>query len=432
MAVRSSGAAVGFTIKSGWAAVVVLSGSSAEPVVASNTRIELSDPDEPDQRQPYHAGFGTARAADAMLARLLKGVKQYGRRSVDDALHIARSVGHEISLRRPRRRQHRRSGDDRERSHPHSRARGQVVSRGGRRSGGRERHRLHHLARTRSLRRCRERSRSIRGRYQKRSRRAEEDDERRLAQRAEGRGDGCLDSARCAAYAVSPPVSAGLGDLRFTSERLSRPPSSRWCAETTLHHFAIVTYLVDPESLRRHLHPRFEPDLLEHGPNAGKAAVSAVTFLDRDFRFSGLPWVRASFGQTNYRAYVRDRDTGEHVVWFFGTCVDSMTVAIPRYAWKLPWHRALFTFDCDYDEQAKCYGRSMCARHRAGRPRPSLSKTPAARRGSSTDSTISNAVSCSSPIRCAAISIGVTGARQLRHLARSVAAHCRSRDERSL
>ena len=150
-------------------------------------------------------------------------------------------------------------------------------------------------------------------------------------------------------------MSARLGELRFTSERLSRPPSNRWCAETTLHHFAIVTYLVDPESLRRHLHQRFEPDLLELGPNAGKAVVSAVTFLDRDFRFAGVPWVRASFGQTNYRAYVTDRDTGEHVVWFFGTCLDSMTVAIPRYAWKLPWHRARFTFDCDYDEQTKCY-----------------------------------------------------------------------------
>ena len=150
-------------------------------------------------------------------------------------------------------------------------------------------------------------------------------------------------------------MSDRLGDLRFTSERLERPPSNRWCAETTLHHFAIVTYLVDPESLRRHLHPRFEPDLLEHGPAAGKAVLSVVTFLDRDFRFAGLPWVRASFGQTNYRAYVTDRDTGEHVVWFFGTCVDSMTVAIPRYGWKLPWHRARFTFDCDYDAQAKCY-----------------------------------------------------------------------------
>lgn len=163
-------------------------------------------------------------------------------------------------------------------------------------------------------------------------------------------------------------MSVPPGDLRFTSERLSRPPSNRWCAETTLLHFAIVTYAVDPESLRRHLHPRFAPDLLEHGPTAGNAVVSAVTFLDRDFRFAGLPWVRASFGQTNYRAYVIDRDTGEHVVWFFGTCVDSLTVAIPRYGWKLPWHHARFTFECDHDAQTNRY-RSFAV-HTASRWAP--------------------------------------------------------------
>src|SRR5262245_9436620 len=92
-----AGAAVGFTIKSGWAAVVVLTGTAAEPSVASNTRIDLSDPDEPDQRQPYHAGFGTARENDATLARLLEGVRQYGRRSVGAALQSARADGHTIA-----------------------------------------------------------------------------------------------------------------------------------------------------------------------------------------------------------------------------------------------------------------------------------------------------------------------------------------------
>jgi uncharacterized protein YqjF (DUF2071 family) len=91
------------------------------------------------------------------------------------------------------------------------------------------------------------------------------------------------------------------------------------------------------------------------------ALISVVTFFDRDFRFAGLPWVRASFGQTNYRAYVTDRETGEHVVWFFGTCVDSLSVAIPRYGWKLPWHRARFLFECDYDEASARY-RSFAVR----------------------------------------------------------------------
>jgi hypothetical protein len=63
----------------------------------------------------------------------------------------------------------------------------------------------------------------------------------------------------------------------------------------------------------------------------------------------------AGFGQTNYRAYATDTETGEHVAWFFGTCLDSMSVTIPRYLWKLPWHRARMAFDCSYDDVAARY-----------------------------------------------------------------------------
>jgi hypothetical protein len=153
---------------------------------------------------------------------------------------------------------------------------------------------------------------------------------------------------------MSTRVSGRLHELRFTPALLTRPAIHRFCAETTLHHFAIVSYLVDPDALRRHLHPRFEPDCIDVAAGR-RAVVSAVTFLDRDFRFSGLPWVRASFGQTNYRAYVVDRHTGEHVVWFFGTCLDSISVMVPRYLWKLPWHRAHFDFDCAFDEGRHAY-----------------------------------------------------------------------------
>ena len=56
----------------------------------------------------------------------------------------------------------------------------------------------------------------------------------------------------------------------------------------------------------------------------------------RDFRLVACPWIRRSFGQTNYRAYVHDTETGEHVAWFFGTCLDSFSVAVPRHLWQLP------------------------------------------------------------------------------------------------
>ena len=86
-----------------------------------------------------------------------------------------------------------------------------------------------------------------------------------------------------------------------------------------------------------------------------RALVSVVTFLDRDFRFIACPWITRSFGQTNYRAYVQDTETGEQAAWFFGTCLDSVSVAVPRHLWKLPWHRARMAFDCRYDAATARY-----------------------------------------------------------------------------
>ena len=144
-------------------------------------------------------------------------------------------------------------------------------------------------------------------------------------------------------------------DLRFTPTLLSKPAPRGLAVETTLSHFALVTYWVDPSRLRTHLHPRFEPVCLTADGESPAALVSVVTFLDRDFRFVACPWLTASFGQTNYRAYVEDTQTGEQVAWFFGTCLDSVSVAVPRHLWKLPWHRARMAFDCRYDEGAGRY-----------------------------------------------------------------------------
>jgi len=144
-------------------------------------------------------------------------------------------------------------------------------------------------------------------------------------------------------------------DLRFTQNLLTKPASRGLAVETTLQHFAIVTYWVDPSNLRMHLHRRFEPVCLAVDGGVRRALVSVVTFLDRDFRFVMCPWFKGSFGQTNYRAYVEDTQTGEQVAWFFGTCLDSISVAVPRHLWKLPWHPARMSFDCRYDQAAERY-----------------------------------------------------------------------------
>jgi hypothetical protein len=80
--VDRSRAAVGFAVKSGWAATVLLIGSPASPRLADSRRIDLSDPAIPESRQPYHAGFGTARSSGADLTRLVSSVRRFGRRSV--------------------------------------------------------------------------------------------------------------------------------------------------------------------------------------------------------------------------------------------------------------------------------------------------------------------------------------------------------------
>lgn len=146
-----------------------------------------------------------------------------------------------------------------------------------------------------------------------------------------------------------------IDDLRFTPQLLSKPDTRGFAVETTLQHLAIVTYWVDPLSLRKHLHPRFEPICLSAENRHRQSFVSVVTFLDRDFRFVMWPSLTWSFGQTNYRAYVQDTETGDQAVWFFGTCLDSLLVVLPRVLWKLPWHRGRMVFHTSYDDTAKRY-----------------------------------------------------------------------------
>lgn len=84
-------AALGFTVKSGWACVVLVRGPLASPRVIDSARVELSDPASPESRQPYHDGFGTARASGATLESLLASVRTFGAHSV--AAVIARHEG---------------------------------------------------------------------------------------------------------------------------------------------------------------------------------------------------------------------------------------------------------------------------------------------------------------------------------------------------
>src|SRR6185436_12824055 len=71
-------------------------GLPASPVVVQSCRIDLSDPAIPESRQPYHAGFATARGSGLALSRLVASVKRFGRQSVTGLIHGYQGAGYTV------------------------------------------------------------------------------------------------------------------------------------------------------------------------------------------------------------------------------------------------------------------------------------------------------------------------------------------------
>lgn len=140
--------------------------------------------------------------------------------------------------------------------------------------------------------------------------------------------------------------------------RLAARRNGRMDVRTRLVHFALITYAVPRERLARHIPAeRFAiPEWTIGGARC--ALLSAVPFYDLDFHFPRLlPFAKFRFGQTNHRAYVIDRATGEHCVWFFGTTLGSPVVRLARALWRIPWHPARYEVACHYDARARRYDR---------------------------------------------------------------------------
>lgn len=124
-----------------------------------------------------------------------------------------------------------------------------------------------------------------------------------------------------------------------------------------LAHFSIVSYAVPVDRLRPLIpESRFEIFNFTRR-NQTYGLVSAVPFLDLDFHFKRMPWAKFRFAQTNHRAYVIDKKTGEPAVWFFGTTLGSSTVHFAQLLWRLPWYRARYVMDCRYDAVNRRYSR---------------------------------------------------------------------------
>jgi hypothetical protein len=89
-------AALGFRVRSGWAAAILLAGSIRSPKLCDSRVIELSDPDDPTTRQPYHAAMGKLETNAAKLKRRTQSVDRMARKAVADLLQRSTGIGYTI------------------------------------------------------------------------------------------------------------------------------------------------------------------------------------------------------------------------------------------------------------------------------------------------------------------------------------------------
>ena len=79
---RPRHAALGFRVKSGWAAAVLLTGPACSPQLCDVRRIELSDPSIPETRQPYHATMGKLETDTTEINRSVRVVRSIVQQSI--------------------------------------------------------------------------------------------------------------------------------------------------------------------------------------------------------------------------------------------------------------------------------------------------------------------------------------------------------------
>jgi hypothetical protein len=89
-------AALGFRVKSGWAAVVLLTDTAHSPQLSDVSRIELCDPRLPETRQPYHAAMGELETEPTKLNQRERIVRSISRQSLGALLTGYRQKGFRI------------------------------------------------------------------------------------------------------------------------------------------------------------------------------------------------------------------------------------------------------------------------------------------------------------------------------------------------
>jgi hypothetical protein len=94
--IKPQAAALGFRVKSGWAAVVLLMKPTHSPQFSDISRVELSDPRLPETRQPYHAAVGKLETDSTALNRREGVVRCIAQQSLTTLLLGYRQRGFQI------------------------------------------------------------------------------------------------------------------------------------------------------------------------------------------------------------------------------------------------------------------------------------------------------------------------------------------------
>jgi hypothetical protein len=79
---KTQTAALGFQVKAGWAAVVLLTGTTRSAQPSEIDRIELFDQQYPESRQPYHAAIGELEKDLRKLNQRERRVRSISRQSL--------------------------------------------------------------------------------------------------------------------------------------------------------------------------------------------------------------------------------------------------------------------------------------------------------------------------------------------------------------
>lgn len=120
-----------------------------------------------------------------------------------------------------------------------------------------------------------------------------------------------------------------------------------------LRHFAMVTYAVPPDRIRRLIPAQFDLDTRPDEAGREQAYVSVVMFENHRIRALLAPWPKFTFPQVNYRAYIRKQDAP--AVWFFRVVQRSWVATLYRRLIRTWTYAAPLRLTYDFDESNRRY-----------------------------------------------------------------------------